>query len=583
MKKFKIWTYICLCSAIIFSLVNINFAFNVSVFAFPLSAAISAFLVYFAYFKLFPKWEYNDARVVKKLIEYMPFVFLAAFILRRAGGIMNPEFSLVGEVPYWYDVVCVLLWTVNFISCQGSLYFLNDKRISKLEFKGINIKSPSSSDKSFKKIFFEVIDWVDAIVQAVCMVLLFQIFILQLYVIPSESMVPEFLVKDRVVVLKTPSGPKFPLSDVGIPCFKDYKKGDVVVFKNPHYNLDKKSEMKSVISQVVYMLTFTTVNLNVDENGQPKADPLVKRICGLPGEQLVMQDGVLYSRTKDSDEFKPVAEDAKFACWNLNSLPSQLKRKIQMIPLAQKQYDCLLEVEEARRNLDINSVAIECKSLANEFSRISKYMNRAKYKSELNISMFEYDLFNENADITEALLDNVNGTTWFKNFMTDWIDDSSKVQAAFENDMYAEANYKLNLMIKLCFGRLVVRAANLMSSGQYVLFNDSLIKEYLSTAEDLTLYTMVLDQRNMPVFPANENGNPNYIPEDCYFLMGDNRFNSLDMRHAYEQKLLPLTNYDDYSVTYYSNIAPQYVNKKHILGTTLFRFWPLNRVGIIKK
>ena len=143
MKKFKIWTYICLCSAIIFSLVNINFAFNVSVFAFPLSAVISAFLVYFAYFKLFPKWEYNDARVVKKLIEYMPFVFLAAFILRRAGGITNPEFSLVGEVPYWYDVVCVLLWTVNFISCQGSLYFLNDKRISKLEFKGINIKSSS--------------------------------------------------------------------------------------------------------------------------------------------------------------------------------------------------------------------------------------------------------------------------------------------------------------------------------------------------------------------------------------------------------------------------------------------------------
>ena len=53
------------------------------------------------------------------------------------------------------------------------------------------------------------------------------------------------------------------------------------------------------------MLSLMTVNLNKDENGEMKADPLVKRITGLPGEQLVMQDGVLYVRTKDSDEFIP--------------------------------------------------------------------------------------------------------------------------------------------------------------------------------------------------------------------------------------------------------------------------------------
>ena len=73
----------------------------------------------------------------------------------------------------------------------------------------------------------------------------------------------------------------------------------------------------------------------------------------------------------------------------------------------------------------------------------------------------------------------------------------------------------------------------------------------------------------MPVFPANKaDGSASYIPANCYFMMGDNRFNSLDMRHSYDEKLVPLTKMDRYSVTYYSNIAPQVVNKKYILGTT---------------
>lgn len=583
MKKFNIWTYICLCSAILFSLFNINFSFNVSMLAFPLSGIGCGFLVYYAYFKLFKNWEYKDACIVRKLMEYIPFIFLAAFMLRRADGITSDDFSLINAVPYWFDVVSVLLWCVNFISSQGALYFLNDKRIEKLNDKWKNLNKKNSSVKSSKKIFFEVIDWVDAIVQSVFMVLLVQIFILQLYVIPSESMVPEFLVKDRVVVLKTPSGPKFPLSEVGVPCMKDYKKGEIVVFKNPHYNLDKKSEIKSVLSQIVYMLSFTTINLNVDENGEPKADPLVKRICGLPGEQLVMQDGTLYSRTKDSDEFVPVEEDKKFACWNLNALPGKIKQKVQVKPLSQRHFDRLLEVEEARRQFNIDSAIIECKALVREFDQLSKRINKAASKSELNISLYGYDLFNENAEITEELLTNTNGVLWFKNFMTGWINNLNETKKVIQDDIYAEANFKLNLMIKVCFGKLIVRNAQLILSNDYAFFNDSLIKNYITDAEKLTLYTMVLDQRNMPIFPANVDNNPSYIPEDCYFLMGDNRFNSLDMRHSYEQKLLPLTNMDEYSVIYYSNIAPQYVNKKHILGSTLFRFWPLNRVGVIKK
>ena len=65
--------------------------------------------------------------------------------------------------------------------------------------------------------------------------------------------------------------------------------------------ISHKFEVKTFILQMVLMFMFTKVNLNVDESGEIKADPLVKRVTGLPGEQLVMQDGVLYSRTTDTD------------------------------------------------------------------------------------------------------------------------------------------------------------------------------------------------------------------------------------------------------------------------------------------
>ena len=84
----------------------------------------------------------------------------------------------------------------------------------------------------------------------------------------------------------------------------------------------------------------------------------------------------------------------------------------------------------------------------------------------------------------------------------------------------------------------------------------------------------------MPVFPANDaNGNAQYIPKNCYFMMGDNRFNSLDLRHSYDQKMKPLTDDDKLSIEYYSMMEPQYVNKRYIIGKPVYRFWPATRRG----
>ena len=164
--------------------------------------------------------------------------------------------------------------------------------------------------------------------------------------------------------------------------------------------------------------------------------------------------------------------------------------------------------------------------------------------------------------------------------MTAWTENAD---FNFNGDLYSEANFKLNLMIKKVAGKLFLRDAQLIAAGKNIeqVKSDSQIQELLKTATMLNSYAFLMDRRNMPVFPANDkDGNPQYIPQNCYFMMGDNRFNSLDMRHSYDNWLAPLTNLDPVSVTYYSDMSPQYVNRSKILGTTSYRFWPLNRRGV---
>lgn len=571
-KLYKAAT-LCLIFTAAFTLSMVSFHADISLIAFPLALAFTFFL--FSSFRSFFK-NNNTASIslVRELLQYAPYVLLISFVFRRSGETSTAWIT---------DFVSVILWCISSLLVLYLLHWIHPKRAGALDASWGKALLPKKRTGP-AWIVFEVLSWIDALVQAVFMVLLLNIFIVQLYEIPSESMVPEFLIKDRVVVFKTTSGPKFPLSNIGIPYVKKYHRGDIVVFRNPHYSDDRKSEVKSFLSQIVYMISLTSVNLNVDEDGNPKADPLVKRVCGLPGEQLMMQDGILYSRTADSDEFKPVTDDEKWAAWNLNTVDDTLKERIQQIPLSSDEYQTMVEFEEERNNLDVKSLALECRSLANRFSQLYGgfvNMDRSSEKFQADEkALFEYYLFSDNVNFTVKLLRSPNGASWFSHFMTDWI---SKSGYDAGDDLYSKANYRLNLMIKRTVGNLIVRNTELLatnvepSSWQ----NDGKRKLLMQEAEKENIYCLLLDRRNMSVFPANDpQGHPQYIPENCYFMMGDNRFNSLDMRHSYNEWIKPLTPYDDYSITYYTNLDPQYVNRQKMLGSTCFRFWPKDRIGI---
>lgn len=577
-KKLSQLCSACCISGALFSFTLISFHADISILAFPLALLFTLALSFFGIKKLFMQNSPQFLACSRELLQYLPYILLVSFVLRRSGA---------EGTPFALDLISVLLWLITGFLSLVILHFINPKYVGKVNAEWLTFIEEKKAErknqkgKSFiKSSVRELLSWIDALVQAVFMVLLLNIFIVQLYEIPSESMVPEFLIKDRVVVFKTLSGPKFPLSDVGLPYLKKYKRGDIVVFRNPHYSSDRKSEVRTFLSQLVYMCTLTRVNLNVDENGNQKADPLVKRVCGTGGEQLMMQDGILYVRTKDSADFKPLDADSSWACWNLNAVKPSVKKGIRDFPLSQSDYEQMLVTEEERRNLNIEESRQECIKIARDFSDCYKRLKTAKkgIVSFNDEQMSVYSIFINSSYFAASLLSTENGNDWFNSFMTEW---ASSIPD-FKGDRYSEANWRLNLMIKIIAGKIILRNAELYLEGltDEEFMSDSVRNSYLSQAQNLYIYVMLLDQRNMKIFPANaEDGSPRYIPENCYFMMGDNRFNSLDMRHSYERWTEKLTSYDKYSVTYTSDLKPQYVNRNRILGTTSFRFWPLSRAG----
>jgi signal peptidase I len=108
-----------------------------------------------------------------------------------------------------------------------------------------------------KSVFRE---YVEALIWAVLLAFIIRSFIVEPYKIPSKSMVPTLLVGDHIFVNKFIYGLRIPGTKKWLTKFKDPQRGEVIVFIYP----------------------------------EDESLDFIKRVVGMPGDQIRITNGVLY-------------------------------------------------------------------------------------------------------------------------------------------------------------------------------------------------------------------------------------------------------------------------------------------------
>jgi signal peptidase I len=158
-----------------------------------------------------------------------------------------------------------------------------------------------------------VLDWLGAFLWAAGVVLLINQYLFQAYRIPSGSMIDTLLIGDHIFVNKIIYGPEA-LPGLGkLPSPVKPKRTDIIIFENPKYI--SQGTAFDIAQRIIYMLTLSFVDIDLDENGQPMAHFLIKRAGGMGGDRFVSDLGNMKIRFAGDSRWTPEAEYLERRNW----------------------------------------------------------------------------------------------------------------------------------------------------------------------------------------------------------------------------------------------------------------------------
>jgi len=138
---------------------------------------------------------------------------------------------------------------------------------------------------------------IEAVVFALVIALFIKTFIVDVYKIPTGSMIPTIEVGDFIIASKFIYGAKIPFTKKRLPSMRDPRRGDIIIFLAPYY--DPPNVLVQMFTPIVYTLTLGFVNIDP----QPKF--YVKRCVGLPGDEIEIINKIVYINSKPLEGWWP--------------------------------------------------------------------------------------------------------------------------------------------------------------------------------------------------------------------------------------------------------------------------------------
>ena len=149
-----------------------------------------------------------------------------------------------------------------------------------------------------KKGVRKFLENLEAVGIAVLIALVLRTFILENYMVPTESMYPTIEIGDRLFALKFFYGAKVPFTDKRLPAVRAPRRGDILVFLAPYY--EPPGIVSRLFDPVVHLLSLGFVTVD------PQPKYYVKRVIGVSGDEIEIVGKRVYINGAREEGWWPV-------------------------------------------------------------------------------------------------------------------------------------------------------------------------------------------------------------------------------------------------------------------------------------